>query len=147
MLLLQVPPKIATFGVENPLDAGDMTQLTCLVAQGDTPIQISWVFHGQDSSKASQNGISVIKNGPRSSSLIIESLTSEHTGNYTCSAKNAAGSANQTAEIIVTGICIYCNQVLATICMRLMHFSNCFNPLKFLTASRSSLGREQKPPL
>ena len=75
-----------------------------LVAQGDTPIQISWVFHGQDSSKTSQNGITVVKNGPRSSSLIIESLTSEHTGNYTCSAKNAAGSANQTAEIIVTGI-------------------------------------------
>ena len=80
-----------------------MAQLLCLVTVGDAPVTISWVFHGPDSSKASQNGVSVVKMSSRSSSLIIESLTSEHSGNYTCTARNAAGVANHTAEIEVNG--------------------------------------------
>ena len=81
-----------------------MAQLSCLVAVGDNPVTISWVFHGPDSSKATQNGVSVVKTSPRSSSLIIESLTAEHSGNYTCTARNPVGVANYTAEIEVNGI-------------------------------------------
>ena len=83
-----------------------MAQLSCFVAVGDNPVTISWVFHGPDSSTANQNGVSVVKMGPRSSSLIIESLTAEHSGNYTCTARNPAGVANYTAEIEVDGISI-----------------------------------------
>lgn len=86
------------------MSAGNMGQLQCIVTEGDTPLQITWTFHGTtDTSTNSQSGVSTMKLGQKSSVLMIESVTSEHTGNYTCTARNAAGVANYTAELIVTG--------------------------------------------
>ena len=96
-------PKIVSFALDGPLDAGDMAQLNCIVSQGDTPLKISWTFHGPDSSTRTQSGVQVVKVGEKSSLLIIDSVTADHSGNYTCTARNVAGETNYTTEVIVNG--------------------------------------------
>lgn len=92
-----------TFG-ETAVDAGANVQISCVVSFGDLPLTISWSFHNvMDSSKRSQSEITTMKIGTRSSLLMIDSVNFEHNGFYTCSAKNAVGVANYTAELIVNG--------------------------------------------
>lgn len=85
------------------MNAGTSAQIQCFVSEGDAPVQLSWTFHGNDVATRSQSGVSTMKVGQKSSVLMIEAVTSEHTGNYTCTARNAAGVANYTAELIVNG--------------------------------------------
>lgn len=42
--------------------------------------------------------------GPRSSVLTIESISGEHAGNFTCVAKNQAGTATHFSTLIVNGL-------------------------------------------
>ena len=102
---LQVGPKIVdfNFGSESLL-SGTSAQVQCFVSEGDTPLQITWAFHGTDMTTRTQSGVSTMKLGQKSSVLMIDSVTSEHAGNYTCTARNAAASANYTAELIVNGL-------------------------------------------
>ena len=72
-MYLKVPPKISPFGVQNPLDSGELMQLSCIVSAGDQPMQIKWSFEGQ-ASKTTQNDVTIVKNSARSSSLIIGKL-------------------------------------------------------------------------
>lgn len=64
-------------------------------------MEINWVFHGQ--SHSSMMGISTTKVGPRSNMLQIESVAAAHSGNYTCTARNGAGTRNYTATLVVFG--------------------------------------------
>lgn len=66
---------------------------------------ITWAFHGFGSTRSTPQGVQTTKFGAKSSILMIESVTSEHSGNYTCTARNSAGVANYTAELVVNGDC------------------------------------------
>jgi hypothetical protein len=96
-----------SFGNE-PLLWGSQAQTTCLVSEGDIPIQITWAFHGNDVTTNNQKGITTTKFGHRSSILQIDPV--EFSANFTCMAKNQAGSVNYTAELIVQGklLCKVC---------------------------------------
>jgi len=99
-----VPPAIAPFSFgDSALDAGASIQVGCVVSFGDLPLTISWSFHGVESSKRTQTDITTMKLGTRGSVLMIESINLENSGLYTCTAKNAVGTANYTAELIVNG--------------------------------------------
>lgn len=95
-------PHINPFDVEDEVNNGDSVQLQCHVSKGDRPLTISWSFHGEELS--SHMGIETTKLGDRSSVLIINSAMAAHTGNYTCTATNRAGSSNYTTSIYVNGI-------------------------------------------
>lgn len=97
-----VVPKIVpfTFG-DSPIFAGQSTQITCLISEGDSPINITWVFDGSD--KIKSLGVSTM-GGPKVSMLFIDSVDSRHTGNYTCIATNKAGSVEYTTVLGVHGI-------------------------------------------
>ena len=83
---------------------GDTLQLTCVVSSSaDLPLQLTWSFHGTDSAKLKQEGVSIMKLGAKSSVLIIESLQASHTGNYSCRASNAAGTDEYTTAVVVNG--------------------------------------------
>ena len=69
--------------------------------KGDEPLSISWTFHGGQS--GSDPGILTSPIGSRGSMLVISSVGRDHNGNYTCSAKNEAGSASETAVLRVNG--------------------------------------------
>lgn len=80
---------------------GMSAQINCIVIEGDLPVDISWTFHGVRLSASS--GIETTKIGSRSSVLNIDSVSADHSGNYTCIARNAAGMRNYTATLNVYG--------------------------------------------
>ena len=99
---MPVRPKIAPFSFgDDEFASGEHVQVSCIVSEGDLPVDISWTFHGLK--ETSMMGISTTKLGPRSSILQIEAVAAGHSGDYTCIAKNAAGSQNFTANLRVSG--------------------------------------------
>lgn len=94
-------PYITPFAFEEQTFAGETVQLNCFVAKGDTPLKITWNFHGAELS--SHMGMSTSRIGERTSLLTIESLMSAHSGNYTCTAENRAGTSEYSATLTVSG--------------------------------------------
>lgn len=83
-----VPPTIMPFQFGgDSLEAGQMGQLNCIVLSGDTPLHFTWSFHGKASTTNKQTGVSTMKLGERSSMLMIESVSSEHSGTF-CSKRS-----------------------------------------------------------
>lgn len=101
--MITVLPSIAPFSFgDTAVNAGKIVQQNCLVMDGDEPLKIIWILNGVAASNST--GISVFKLGSRTSILTIESVRSYHTGNYTCTATNSAGSSSFTAVLAVNGI-------------------------------------------
>uniref|UniRef100_T1IV47 Down syndrome cell adhesion molecule-like protein Dscam2 n=1 Tax=Strigamia maritima TaxID=126957 RepID=T1IV47_STRMM len=78
---------------------GMRAHIVCAVSQGDLPIKFAWLKDGQSISSAL--GISTRNYDDHSNSLTIESVSSVHTGNYTCVAGNSAAEVTHTAELLV----------------------------------------------
>lgn len=97
-----VPPHIVPFEAEEPVFAGESVQLTCHVSKGDTPLAITWSFHGEEWS--SHQGITTMKIGERTSLLTISSSTASHSGEYSCHVSNHAGTVVHSTTINVHGI-------------------------------------------
>ena len=100
-------PKITafSFGDEESFTPEAHAQTSCIVSEGDLPLDITWTFHGSDGQflDAAMAGLSTVRLGPRSSVLQIDALSAAHSGEYTCTARNAAGSHNFTTHIKVLG--------------------------------------------
>jgi hypothetical protein len=101
-ILFLVLPRIVPFHFDVPIFAGQTTQVTCLVSEGDSPLDIAWSFQGTELS--SQMGISTVRYGQKASALLIDPASSGHRGNYTCTVRNRAGSVNYTANLDVHGM-------------------------------------------
>ena len=102
MLIFSVPPAVLplSFG-KNIMNEGSFAQLSCIVPEGDEPIDISWSLYGIDIS--SSIGITTTKIGTRGNVLMIPSVCHVHSGMYECKADNAAGSASQSVNLQVNG--------------------------------------------
>ncbi len=83
------------------MEAGEFKTLDCTVAEGDLPLTITWIFHGQQLS--SQMGINTMRIGKRTNLLTIDAVASSHMGNYTCVASNNVSTKNYTAQLKVHG--------------------------------------------
>ncbi len=83
----------------NLLSEGMRSAVSCQILQGNLPITFTWT----DSSgrPLTSAGISVRANDEYSSTLVIDSLSYDHSGNYSCTAENEAGKASHTAELTV----------------------------------------------
>ena len=81
--------------------SGEVAQIQCLVKTGDLPLNIHWSFSGKD--VAHHMGVTTMKLGKRTSILTVEEVTAGHSGTYTCTAQNDAGSAKQSAELVALG--------------------------------------------
>lgn len=103
---LSVLPQIVPFSFGDiPVYSGRSTHVTCFISEGDLPLYVNWNFRGR--SLYSQEGVTVTKIGKKASLLLIESVTENHSGNYTCTAKNKAGFVHYTATLYVYGISIF----------------------------------------
>lgn len=101
-LSILVPPQISPFEFgEEAINAGEVTMLNCFVMKGDFPLRIHWTLNGKPLDHFI--GIS-FSNNKRSSQLNIESVSSEHAGEYTCHASNSAGNSSYSAMLNVNGI-------------------------------------------
>ena len=96
-----VPPEIFPFPVLDALRDGDDASLQCYAYKGDTPMTISWTFHGRDVSMEREFTTQAV--GSRTKILVIPSVSHGHSGTYTCIARNAAGRAEYSTQLVVKG--------------------------------------------
>ncbi|KAF2905043.1 hypothetical protein ILUMI_01126, partial [Ignelater luminosus] len=99
-LAVNVVPQIMPFDFgEETMNAGDTVSAQCTITKGDLPMKINWYLNGKPVNV--QEGIFTSYVGKRVSTLAIDSVRAEHSGEYTCSATNSAGSTNFTAYLNV----------------------------------------------
>lgn len=99
--IIAVPPKVSPFYAEETLHVGDRASLTCSVTKGDLPLTISWQKDGRVVEPAQM--VSVTQVDQYTSILLIESLTPEHNGNYSCVVRNLAAEVSHTHHLVVNG--------------------------------------------
>uniref|UniRef100_A0A182J3K8 Ig-like domain-containing protein n=1 Tax=Anopheles atroparvus TaxID=41427 RepID=A0A182J3K8_ANOAO len=103
-LKVLVPPSITPFFFgEEPLNSGESTAVNCMVFKGDAPLEIRWYFNGKQL-PTNENGIIIARMSERLSSLSIDPIGYFNRGTYECRAKNRAGEAVQSAELVINGI-------------------------------------------
>lgn len=94
-------PQILPFDFgEETVDSGDPASVTCTVVKGDLPVEIVWLHNNR--TIRNENGVSILKRR-KVSTLDIDSVSPENAGEYTCLAKNTAGSTSYTAVLNVNG--------------------------------------------
>ncbi|RWS27846.1 Down syndrome cell adhesion molecule-like protein Dscam2, partial [Leptotrombidium deliense] len=96
---VKIKPVIEDFFFPKSLREGQRASALCTVSSGDLPILIQWF---KDNIPLSNHkGILVNVVADYSSTLLFESLTLDHKGNYTCIATNDAGTVSHTASMII----------------------------------------------
>jgi hypothetical protein len=96
------PPRIMPLNLgADVLDEGQFVQILCTVIQGDEPLSIKWSLQGDTVS--SEPELTTAALGTRTSMLTIQSVGYRHSGTYTCSASNKAGTRSQGVELRVNG--------------------------------------------
>ena len=104
MSIFAEPPEILPFDFGKAiLDEGDFAHVSCIVTKGDMPLSISWTLQQGDDASVSDSTISTSQAGPRASFLSISSVSHRHSGVYTCTAKNNAGTNSYSTELKVNG--------------------------------------------
>ena len=96
------PPVLTpmSFG-KDIVNEGDFGQLVCTVIRGDPPFSFQWSLQGDIVHTGP--GLSTSQIGGRTSMLMINSVGHRHSGQYTCSVGNTAGSVSVSAELKVNG--------------------------------------------
>ncbi|XP_037873453.1 cell adhesion molecule Dscam2 isoform X2 [Bombyx mori] len=99
-----VQPKILPIpAMTNLLREGMRAAISCQILEGDLPVAFRWEKNGQPitSSPYAPSGIITRRMDEYSASLVIEQVTSLHSGNYTCITSNVAGSERYTVPLTV----------------------------------------------
>lgn len=86
---------------DGPASSGQDISVQCMTPEGDLPMDINWYLN--EKSVVEYAGITTVKAGKRNMVLNIESVTADHSGNFTCNAKNKAGSVSYTTDLKVFG--------------------------------------------
>lgn len=99
--MILVPPQIIPFEFgEKPINAGDMSMITCAISRGDFPINITWQLNHKPI--RSDDGI-LIEYRKKASVLTIDDAEAIHSGEYTCNASNSAGFASYSSVLAING--------------------------------------------
>lgn len=94
-------PIIIPFSYDELVNVDDALDLFCQIAKGDKPISIKWTFNSNDANVGVQ--LTTKRLSDKASMLSILAAHAYHTGNYTCTATNRAGSVSHTTSITVNG--------------------------------------------
>ncbi|XP_037045508.1 Down syndrome cell adhesion molecule-like protein Dscam2 isoform X1 [Bradysia coprophila] len=95
-----VPPKIMPIqSMTNMLKEGMRAAISCQILEGDLPVTFRWERNGKP---LIGTGNEVIRRlDEYSAVLVVEHISSEHSGNYTCIASNVAGTERFTVPVTV----------------------------------------------
>lgn len=118
VVLFKVPPSISPFTFGNlPMNAGGFALVQCAVTTGDLPLDMSWQYPG-DHEVTQRPKVTITRMGDRAAMLVIDVLTADHSGNYTCVATNSAASTSFTAELHINGsLAILPSYFMVLICL------------------------------
>lgn len=98
------PPTIKEFKFPANLSPGDTVAVNCVVKKGSTgPFELTWRKDGLPVQPTATLTVASHKGGPLSALSIVD-LAAEDSGNYTCVARNAAGSDEFSAYLAVKGM-------------------------------------------
>jgi hypothetical protein len=84
----------------------DTVSALCTITKGDLPMNVYWMFTSTSNvtqNLTSSDGVIIIRNSQKISSLNIDSVQARNRGNYTCIASNKAGVAQHSAFLHVNG--------------------------------------------
>ncbi|XP_025016015.1 Down syndrome cell adhesion molecule-like protein Dscam2 [Tetranychus urticae] len=96
----QESPKVAPFmSIVKPV-IGGKTSFTCQSLAGSPPLLITWFKDGQQMNESASTRI---RTNEDSSILIMESISSSHSGNYTCKISNRYGHDSYSSELLIEG--------------------------------------------
>ncbi|XP_053206708.1 cell adhesion molecule DSCAM-like isoform X1 [Panonychus citri] len=96
----QEKPKVNPFGPFIKPVIGGKTSFTCQSLSGSPPLHVSWFKDGNELT----DSVSVrIQSNADPSMLIIDSIQSSHSGNYSCKISNRFGYDTFTTELLVEG--------------------------------------------
>lgn len=99
--MITVPPRMAPLHFPGGTRAGMQIRATCLVQEGDQPVKYTWTKDGRPLD--ARLGVRTSQLDSFTSILVIEQAAATHSGNYTCTASNAAATAATTARLTVRG--------------------------------------------
>jgi len=86
----------------NLLREGMRAAISCQIIEGDLPVTFRWERNGQQ--LPSPGLLAVARRlDEYSTSLVIERISSAHSGDYTCIAQNVAGTVSFTVPLTVNG--------------------------------------------
>nr|XP_029721995.1 Down syndrome cell adhesion molecule-like protein Dscam2 isoform X6 [Aedes albopictus] len=95
-----VPPKLNPFHSSIlSLNVGDRASITCSVIKGDIPLTINWRKDGRPIDPSQR--MSVTQVDQYNSILVIENLSADHTGNYSCVVRNTASETEGSQSLLV----------------------------------------------
>ncbi|XP_049544462.1 Down syndrome cell adhesion molecule-like protein Dscam2 isoform X1 [Anopheles darlingi] len=95
-----VPPKLNPFHSSIlSLNVGDRASITCSVIKGDIPLTITWRKDGRPIDPTQR--MSVTQVDQYNSILLIENLSADHTGNYSCVVRNTAAETEGHQSLLV----------------------------------------------
>lgn len=98
-----VKPEVEPFSITDyTLNEGGSTRLFCSVSSGDMPIHFIWTKNGHLMNTNRVN-IKIQQLDELTSIFSLTRVSLEDAGNYSCIAKNEAGSASHTASLKVMG--------------------------------------------
>lgn len=100
--LVAAPPAIPPFQFPQNLQVDQRISVLCQISVGDRPAQFAWLKDGSMVAGASFPNIRILDNA-EFSTLLIDPITLESAGNYTCSVTNKAGHTSFTAPLVVHG--------------------------------------------
>ncbi|KAF8793263.1 Down syndrome cell adhesion molecule-like [Argiope bruennichi] len=92
-------PVVAAFYFPSALKEGERASAICTIRSGDTPLEFQWLKNGHDATEVDGIKIQTVMD---SSVLVIASVNSQSSGNYTCIVKNSFGSDRYTSSLAVT---------------------------------------------
>lgn len=102
-----VAPQILPFAFgDEAASWGELVSVTCSVAKGDQPLEISWAFNGTPIGSHHGSDVVIGSTNKKNSVLTIESVAASHAGEYTCSASNRAGATTHSSRLTVNGTCV-----------------------------------------
>ncbi|XP_053206711.1 cell adhesion molecule DSCAML1-like isoform X2 [Panonychus citri] len=96
----QEAPKVNPFSAAIKPVIGGKTSFTCQSLSGSPPLHVSWF---KDGNELTDSSTIRIRTNEDSSMLIIDSIQSSHSGNYSCKISNRFGYDTFTTELLVEG--------------------------------------------
>ncbi|GIY67332.1 hemicentin-1 [Caerostris darwini] len=91
-------PKIRKFSFQNNVLEGEIVSVTCFAVTKLVPVSYTWLKNGKSVEKVQNIRLS---NTEELSSIILDPVTLDDSGNYTCKASNSAGGDAYTTSLLV----------------------------------------------
>ncbi|XP_075732215.1 cell adhesion molecule Dscam1-like isoform X1 [Rhipicephalus microplus] len=100
-VIVVTAPVISPFSFPERLQEGMRSSATCTLLDGDPPVTMGWLKDGRPDLGPD---VQVVPISDFVSNLIIDKVARHHSGDYTCTAANAAASTNHTAHMFVRAL-------------------------------------------